>query len=278
MQIVGISLVRNEDRFVRQALLNVAEVCDRIVVADHLSTDRTPAILEELSKRLDNLEVVRISHSAESHALVEDLAGTETWVLSVDGDELYDPGGLLHFRDDLERGAHADVFRVRPAALHCDELDDTHARASGYLSPPSRPLLGLFNFAAIDQWSGVRSERLHGGDIRFRRGYDLDRWRHLGSDPGWDASPFRALHACFLSRSSGEGEPPPEGRANLAESGAFRRGPVGTLERAVRRMSRRSLGTGRRGARWKAEKYRRGERLTVDVSSFLARAHRDEPC
>ena len=104
MQIVGISLVRNEDRFVRQALLNVAEVCDRIVVADHMSTDRTPAILEKLSTQLDNLEVCGSAHSAESHALVEDLAGTETWVLSVDGDELYDPGGLRRFRDDLEQG------------------------------------------------------------------------------------------------------------------------------------------------------------------------------
>src|SRR4026209_757772 len=100
MKMVGISLVRNEDRFIRQALLNVADVCDRIVVAEHLSTDRTPAIREELSKQLDNLEVVRISHSAESHTFVEDLAGTETWVLSVDGDELYDPGGLLHLRDE----------------------------------------------------------------------------------------------------------------------------------------------------------------------------------
>jgi len=119
MQVVGISLVRNEDRFVRQALLNVAELCDRIVVADHLSTDRTPAILEELSRQHDNVEVVRISHSAESHALIEDLAGTETWILSVDGDELYDPEGLRDLRADLEQGAHSDVFRIRPAALHC---------------------------------------------------------------------------------------------------------------------------------------------------------------
>ena len=173
---------------------------------------------------------------------------------------------------------HDDVFRVRPAALHCDELDDTRARATAIsLRRVGRCWACSISPLSISGPAFAPSD-LHGGDIRFRRGFDLDRWRHLGSDPGWDTSPFRALHACFLSRSSGEGEPPPEGRANLAESGAFRRGPVGTLERAVRRMSGRSLGTGRRGARWKAEKYRRGERLTVDVSSFLARAHRDEPC
>ena len=113
MQIVGISLVHNEDRFVRTALLNVAEFCDRIVVADHLSTDRTPAILRELSTELDHLEVVRITHSAESHALVEDLAGTDTWVLAVDGDELYDPVRLAGFRGRLAGGEFANTFRIR---------------------------------------------------------------------------------------------------------------------------------------------------------------------
>ena len=39
--IVGIVLVRNEDVFVEQAIRNVAAFCDRIHVADHVSTDRT---------------------------------------------------------------------------------------------------------------------------------------------------------------------------------------------------------------------------------------------
>ena len=34
MRVVGIALVRNEDLFVRQALLNVSSFCDRILVAD----------------------------------------------------------------------------------------------------------------------------------------------------------------------------------------------------------------------------------------------------
>jgi len=268
MQVVGISLVRNEDRFVRQALLNVVELCDRIVVADHLSTDRTPAILEELSRQHDNVEVVRISHSAESHALIEDLAGTETWILSVDGDELYDPEGLRDLRADLEQGAHSDVFRIRPAALHCDELDAARSRASGYLSPPSRPLVGLFNFAAIEQWTGVRSERLHGGDITFKPGYDLDSWRHFGAQPGWDSSPFRALHVCFLERSSVD--PPTTattGRPNLAETRMYRRGAIGTLERAARRIAGR--GVSPEEAVWKAGKYRRGDRVTVAAENFV---------
>ena len=270
MQVVGISLVRNEDRFVRRALLNVAGVCDRILVADHMSTDGTRNILRELERELDHLQVQRVRHSAESHALIEPFAGTDTWILSVDGDELYDPKALPRFRGELEEGRHADVFRVRPAGLHCDDLDESGKRASGYLSPPSRPLVGALNFAAISSWTGVRHERLHGGDIVFRPGFGWDRWRHLGDDRGWEASPFRDLHVCFVRRSSSDPEVvPPTGRPNLGETRAFRRGALGPVERMLRRALRRSPVQRREASEWKAEKYRRGERVIVDAAPFL---------
>jgi glycosyltransferase involved in cell wall biosynthesis len=270
MQVVCISLVRNEDRFLRRTLLNVAEFGDRLLVADHLSSDRTPEILRELERELDHLEVHRIRNAAESHAMIEPFAGTSTWILCVDGDELYDPAGLARFRRELEDGSHDDVFRVRPAALHCDELDEDAGRASGFLSPPSRPVVGLLNFAAIHSWSNVATERLHGGDVVFRDGFHWGSWRHLGEVHGWDESPFRDLHAGFVWRSSRDPEDVPlTGRPNLAETGAFRRGVVGTGERLVRRLVRRPHD--RRDVRaWKAEKYRRGERVSVDATPFLA--------
>jgi hypothetical protein len=270
MQVVAISLVRNEDRFVRRALFNVSGFCDRILVADHMSTDRTSSILGDLAREFDHLQVHRVRHSAESHALIEKFAGTDTWVICVDGDELYDPDGLARFRRDLESGVYRDVFRIRPAGLHCEELDESQSLASGYLSPPSRPLVGLFNFAAIDSWTGVRSERLHGGDISFRNGFDLDNWRHLGSELGWDRSPFRDLHVCFLRRSSTETEAVPRaGRPNLAETGLFRHGMVGRLERLARSTLRGARRPTAGASDWKEEKYRRGRRVTVDASPFF---------
>lgn len=256
----------------RQALLNVAHFCDRILVADHMSTDRTPEILRELAHELDHLGVKRIAHSSESHSMIEGFAGSDTWVLAVDGDELYDPDGLARLRRDLEGGAHREVFRVRPAGLHCEELDEESAIATGYLSPPSRPPVGLLNFAAIESWTDVRSERLHGGDIRFRRGFDADSWRHLGMEHGWADCPFRDLHVCFLRRSSSESSVTlVNGRPNLAETGAFRRDARGSLERLARRVLGRSTSRVGDASEWKAEKYRRGERVTVDVSAFLDR-------
>ncbi len=270
MQVVGISLVRNEDRFVRQALLNAADFCDRLLVADHMSTDRTPKILQELSRELDHVDVRRIRHSSESHALIEGLAGTETWILSVDGDELYDPDGLRRLRPELELGKYDDVFRLRASVLHCDSLDESRGLASGHLSPPSRPLVGLLNFAAIESWTGVRDERLHGGDVIFRPGFDWNSWRHLGVELGWEDSPFRDLHVCFLRRSSRDPEVvSATGRPNLGETRAFRRDLRWRVDRFARRALDRGNGMEDR-ARWKAERYRRGERVTVDASPFLS--------
>jgi hypothetical protein len=87
-------------------------------------------------------------------------------------------------------------------------------------------------------------------------------------DDGWDASTFRALHVCFLERSSVD--PPtrsPSGRPNLAETRAYRRGLVGSVERAARRLVRRGAPTEPAG--WKSEKYRRGDHVTIEVVDFF---------
>jgi hypothetical protein len=270
VQIVSISLVRNEDRFVRQALLNVAGFCDRMLVADHMSTDRTPEILRSLSQDLDHLEVRRVRDAAESHEMIAAYAGTDTWILCVDGDELYDPAGLHEFRERLGDGAFADVFRIRPAGLHCYELDEDRRLATGHMSPPSRPVVGILNFAAIEAWANVTTERLHGGDVSFRNGFSWGSWRHLGEELGWDASPFRDLHLGFVRRSSGEGaDGTPPRRASLAESGAYRRDVIGSLERSARRLLRRPHGAVQDVRAWKAEKYERGDRVTVDALPFF---------
>src|SRR5262245_31319385 len=123
-QIVGSVLVRNEDTFVERAIRNVAEFCDRIHAIDHVSTDTTWDILRALAREFDHLDVHRSSNSADAHRLLKPYARTETWVIGVDGDELYDPEGLARLRAQLFGGAHADVFRIKAHVLNCDELDE----------------------------------------------------------------------------------------------------------------------------------------------------------
>ncbi len=261
-QIVGSILVRNEDVFIEQSIRNVAEFCDRIYAVDHASTDRTWEVLGQLAGELDHLDVRRSRNSATAHRLLAPYAATATWVIGVDGDELYDPEGLSRLRRDLLGGAHADVFRLKAHVLNCDELDTSAATASGWLAPPSRPVTKLFNFGAVDAWP-ESPDPLQAGDVVFRAGQHWESRRDLAGETTWESDPLRCLHVCFLTRSSAASG---DARLNLDESGEYDRGPAGTLKRLVRRRSRE-----REGTNWKRDWYARGDRMTVDATPFLSR-------
>jgi hypothetical protein len=261
-QIVGIVLVRNEDLFVEQAIRNVAGFCDRIHALDHVSTDGTWEILQRLSGEFTHLDVRRTHHADDSHTLVEQYAGTETWVFGVDGDELYDSERLAGFRAQLLDGACADVFKVASNVVNCVGLDWAQRTATGYPSPPSRSITKLYNFAAIDSWRGDGSERLHGGMISFRSGFDDSSVDNIGERLTWDETPLRCLHTCFVRRSSADPEQP-AARPILMESGLHDRTLLGGLKRRVLRRQPPSV------SEWKQEKYMRGDLVTVDAAPFL---------
>jgi hypothetical protein len=271
-QIIGSVLVRNEDRFVEQSIRNVAAFCDRIHAVDHVSRDRTWEILRSLAEEFDHLDVHRARNSALAHGLLEPYAGTETWVIGVDGDELYDPDRLASFRRDLLAGAHADVFRLKAHVLNCDELADDGRTASGWLAPPSRPITKLFNFGAVESWRGI-PEPLQGGEAVFRDGYHWEARRDLATNTTWDSDPLRCLHLCFVRRSSLDPEDVGGGRRSLAESGEFDLGARGTLKRFVARArpAPHILELARQGKNWKQEWYARGERVTIEAVPFLDR-------
>jgi hypothetical protein len=58
---------------------------------------------------------------------------------------------------------------------------------------------------------------------------------------------------------------------SLSENGHFRRGLLGSLARLMRppRLHPTVREVRDRGSTWKLEKYRRGERVTVDAAPFL---------
>jgi Glycosyl transferase family 2 len=269
-QIVGIVLVRNEDVFVEQAIRNVAEFCDRIFAVDHVSTDETWAILGALAGELDSLHVRRSRNASNAHRLVAPYAGSNTWVLGVDGDELYDPEGLARLRADLLDGGHADVFRIKAHVLNCDDLDPATGAATGWLAPPSRPVTKLFNFAAVESWP-ESPDPLQSGNVVFRQGYHWESRRDLAEVTVWDSDPLRCLHVCFLRRSSREAPGAGGERPNLDESREFDRGPLGVVKRLVRRPppAPHIAELKRQGKNWKREWYARGDRVTVAAGAFF---------
>jgi hypothetical protein len=263
-QIVGVVLVRNEDLFVEHAIRSVAEFCDRILAFDHVSSDTTWEVLRKLGREYDHVEARRTTHAADSHRAVQPFAGTDTWVLGVDGDELYEPERLRGFRDELLSGAHDGVFKIGYNMLNCVAIDWEAKTATGYLSPPSRLARKLYNFAAIESWASDGAERLHGGAITYKPGYDESSVDNLGDRLSWEETPLRCLHATFLRRSTADPEDgQPVLRPILEESAMQDRSWRGGLKRLLRRRTPPTVSA------WKPQKYMRGELVTVDASPFL---------
>ncbi len=264
--IVGIALVRNEDVFVERAIRNTIDFCDRLIIADHFSTDGTFAILSRLAVEFPaKIQLVRIKDTRESHFLISGYAGTATWIFAVDGDEIYDPAGLVRFREELLAGRYDQSWLVFGNVLNCVAIDAAAGTATGYLAPPCRSMTKLFNFNLIESWDGAVTHVLANGTIKFKLGFDASRRLHLHERTAWDESPYRCLHTCFMRRSSVDGEDA-VARPNVSEN--RRSGVTAWLRKAVRRLRGRPVASD-----WKMEKYARGELVTVDATSFLRREH-----
>lgn len=259
-RIVGIVLVRNEDLHLRQVVSNILAFCDQIFLVDNQSADGTPEIARDLaSAHPEKITFHSVQHPRESHEFVRTLAGQNCWIFAVDGDEIYDPTGLAALRPRLERGEFTEAWMVVGNVLHVSRL--APEMVSGYLSPPSRSITKLYNFAAIDAWDGDTPERLHGGRIVFRTGFGHASKRNLHQEMAWEDSPLRCLHLCFLPRSSADASASAV-RPNIMELHSERL--PGRMWRAVRHFLRLP-----QSATWKDNFYRRGEEVTVDAAPFF---------
>lgn len=259
-QIVGIVLARNEDIFLRRAVTNAAAFCDHWIFADHGSRDGTPGIFRELANTLPAAIFHPIRNPADSHAFLRPLAGTNTWVFGLDGDEIYDPVGLARMRMRILSGEFSSAWMILGNVLNVTELDPNEESAAGHTSPPCRSMTKLYNFAAIDSWDGYCPERLHGGTPRFREGYSEAGRRALQESVAWENADFRCLHVCFLPRSSRD--PAGAARANLMEIQGGTR-----LSRFTRRIGA-ALGLSR-PSEWKDDRYRRGPLVRVSTKGFF---------
>ena len=201
-RIVAVVLIRNEDLFIERVIRNILDFCDRIHVADNHSTDGTPAIVKRLAAEHPKVEYRVVDHPSESHDMIAGYAGTRTWVMGVDGDEVYDPERLSHLRPDMLAGRYDGAFKLLGNVLNVRRLDLARQVAQGYLAPPCRSMVKLYNFNAIVAWPPPCPERLHGGVITYRAGFGDHSVRALHQELTWDQTPLRCLHMCFTHRSS----------------------------------------------------------------------------
>lgn len=265
VQIVGSVQVRNEDIYIERVVSNILDFCDRVIITDHESSDRTFEICLRLSERHPKIELTGIRHPREAAVLLEPFFGTDTWIFGVDGDEIYDPQGLKTMRDHLRNGAFSKDWCVFGNVLNVTSLNLKRKRARGYLAPPSRPMTKLYNFSMIDGWDNC-PERLLGDEIRFKEGFNGKLRRYLHLEHSWEQSYFRCLHMPFMKRSSMQKirltrtrlNPDELNRINLEKNGVMR---------LLRMLEIRVLPFF--GVDWKSRKYRQGPLTEKDITPFF---------
>ncbi len=264
VKIIGIVLIKNEDIYIEQILRNILDFCDKIVVADNLSSDETANKVKLLRDEVGKIDYHRIKHPGESHRLIEGYANSSTWIFAADGDEIYDSLGLIRLRKKILAGEYDQWWMILGNVLHCVRLNVLEKYAYGHLTPPCRSMTKLYNFSKITSWQGDCPERLHGGDISFKEGFSPANRLLLYEEMDWDISFLRCLHLCFMPRSSHENC---ESGKVLIRKNISDKNSEGIYQKMLAVMS---LAFGKKqGSRYKREMYMRGPVVKKRIDSFF---------
>jgi glycosyltransferase involved in cell wall biosynthesis len=199
-------MVRNEERFVRQAILSILPLAQRVLVYDTGSTDATLSIVSSLQS--DKIEIVRKNGSSPrelSEYRNEMIERTTTeWFMLVDGDEIYPTHAVPRIVDEM---------RVVPPTVHRIDIQ-------------RRDFVGSFNFILPVRRFG---RIFRTSTIRIRPGHPIRRpWidlPYLRDDPSAPLTQFVLdfpkdiffFHCHYLVRSSRD--------ADLAEFRRWRKPP-----------------------------------------------------
>lgn len=243
-KIISITLVKNEDIYIERVLNNVVDFCDEMILLDNMSEDNTYDILQNFAKNNEKVKLHRIKSFRQSGAFTKPYMSTNTWLISVDGDELYDKTGLIRMRQEILEGKFQHLWTICGYFLNCTKLDLDNQTAEGYMSPPARPCIRLYNFKAINNWV-QRKHRMHGGKPIFNKGYNLDSRYDMYDKLSWEEAYLRFLHLCFIRRSS-------------IDTRECRLNPTELI------MGRKRAVSG-----YKSEKYKVGDLKTVSAKDFV---------
>ena len=263
-KIVAICLIRNEEVYIKQVLLNILDFCDKIIVADNISEDETYKIVRDLARQHSKINCLHLKNRSESQGLIQEYAGTHTWILGVDGDEIYDPKGLQILRKKLLAGDYDSYTNIYGNVLNCSEIDMKTMTAKGYMAPPCRSMTKLYNYYAVTDCSSPSAERLHVEKMSYRDCYDEKSNFNLYEQFSWDESHFRCLHVCFLPRSSKDKATMDRSMARPSGLDLDIGGPRTIIKRWIFRLLGRTV-----QSNWKLEKYMRGDLVAKNVSPFF---------
>lgn len=121
---LGMLRIKDEARWIRRVIRSIQPLCERIFVFDDHSTDGTPEICEELGCTVYRSHFPETTNETrDKNWLLRQVwkevnplqrgPGSQHWILSIDGDEEMEPGGLeIIRRSTVDPSTHALVTRI----------------------------------------------------------------------------------------------------------------------------------------------------------------------
>jgi len=199
IKIIGILLFKNEDIFLKKCINSVIDFVDKLILLDNYSTDNSIKIIKEISKvNKEKIYYKKIKKISESHKFIQNYAGKKVWIMKIDADEIYDKKKLKSFKKNIYRGHLDNYWIIKASMLNILNYDLKTKKASGFFSPPSQNSSQIYNFYLIKYWRNCRIERLHYGQIKFKK----QNYNKIYIEKNWNNASFRCLHFCFEKRSS----------------------------------------------------------------------------
>jgi glycosyltransferase involved in cell wall biosynthesis len=255
-EIIGICVVRNEDMYIKHALRNIANFCDKIRVVDNHSSDKTVDEVRKCMSDFSNISLEFIDDVKKSHSLVQEYIGKDKWVFLVDGDEMYDPKGLSILRPKILEGKYQKYWMLRGYFYHLIDLEINSSEYSGegYLAPPAKDPNKLYNFSMLKKWD---SDEVTPICHPLTHEYKDSKYgplknpgvKKLHKNNSWETCLMRCVHTRMIQRSSIESLEKEEINTRM-------------------NMSDNIKDRGSRGGNFR-KKYRIGKKVKKDVSQFF---------
>lgn len=99
----------NEEKHIRDVILNVQKICNEVIVVDSFSSDETCSIAKELGAKV--IEQKYLGDGGQK-AFCEQFA-TNEWILSIDADERLEDEAIEFLRDFNYEDADVDAYSFR---------------------------------------------------------------------------------------------------------------------------------------------------------------------
>ncbi|NLI13370.1 glycosyltransferase [Pelotomaculum propionicicum] len=102
--ILCVMRIKNEERWIDSCLKEASKVCDRILIIDDGSTDRTPEICRSFPKVKYRYYQRKVDELRDRRELLQwALENKADWILNLDGDEVLEEGAADRIRGEISR-------------------------------------------------------------------------------------------------------------------------------------------------------------------------------